>query len=109
MIVIELIVVNAETIPTHNNRSYGNKDSACDAYCEKICALAGDGFDACYSGCLLTCHNPPKSIPDVVKKCIPTCIQSACSKYFGSDVNTLEQCMAKECIEKCLHGAPIQF
>ena len=83
MMVIELIIFHGETTQTQNNSGYGIKDTPCDAYCQKICAYAGDGFEACYAGCLLVC-DPPKSVPDVVKRCTSTCIQSTCSKYIHS-------------------------
>ena len=129
--VIELMIFHGETTQTHHKSGYGKID--CDAYCEKLCAPLGSGFEACYAGCLLTCRHPPKSVPDVVRRCTSTCIQSTCSKYFHSgntllryiryiniyarkyllsfewsfvaDVNTLEQCIAKECIGKCALGA----
>ena len=89
MMVIELIIFYGETTDeTHNNSGYGNKESACDAYCQKICSMPPDDFGACYAVCLLTCQDPPKSVPDVVKRCTSTCIQSTCSKYLHSG-NTL--------------------
>lgn len=132
MMVIELIVVNVGAVLTHNSGGYGEKISlGCIASCGVSCVKTGEFLPICLAACLLTCSKAPKLDSDAAKQCSTTCAQSVCSKYIGSgnslfcymynthiciymynitltelrfiaDINTLGQCVANECVDKCL-------
>ncbi|KAK1378571.1 hypothetical protein POM88_025315 [Heracleum sosnowskyi] len=105
MIMFELLMVNVQAT-IHNNGSYENKISeACLAKCIKSCWKGGVLPPLCLPACLIACGKTPESHSDDVIKCTSNCAQSTCSKYIISDVNSLEQCVAKECVGKCLPEA----
>ncbi|KAK1355431.1 hypothetical protein POM88_048687 [Heracleum sosnowskyi] len=104
--VIELLMVNVGvTAATHNNGEYGNKVSlACIASCFAICLPSEELLPVCMAACMLNCSSPVPVSP-AVTNCACTCAQSVCSKYVGSDAKILGQCVADECVDKCLPGA----
>ncbi|KAL8093306.1 uncharacterized protein LOC141688794 [Apium graveolens] len=94
---------------THFNDYFGNKISVrCIAACALACIACEELLPLCMTACLLTCEDDPRSASPDVKSCTTACAKSTCSKYIGSDLKDVEdygQCIADECIDKCLSEA----